>query len=251
MRRRAEVRGRRVRRVVPVLAVLAWIGACGGPERGAPPDAGRSDSLAVDPATGDSKGREAAVQRVYRCGDDRFEVLVRGDSAWVFLPERTAVLRRSASASGAGYAGEGVVYSPRAEETVGEAVLEVDGRPRTDCRTVGSRSAWAEALLRGVDFRALGQEPGWILEIHRGDSIVLRYDYGRRRAVAPAPRPEAPDGAEPTGRRVYRTSAGGRTLTVSIEEEPCRDAMSGFGFPATVTVRLEEIRLRGCGRPLR
>ena len=34
---------------------------------------------------------------------------------------------------------------------------------------------WHKAKLRGVAFRAIGQEPGWLLEITNGKEIVLVY----------------------------------------------------------------------------
>ncbi len=39
-------------------------------------------------------------------------------------------------------------------------------------------SVWHRAKLRGVAFRAIGQEPGWLLEITNGTEILLVTDYG-------------------------------------------------------------------------
>jgi len=40
-------------------------------------------------------------------------------------------------------------------------------------------NVWHKAKLRGVAFRAIGQEPGWLLEITDGTEIMLSTDYGQ------------------------------------------------------------------------
>src|SRR5688500_19395613 len=49
------------------------------------------------------------------------------------------------------------------------------------------RDPWREAAERGIDFRAIGQEPGWYLEVDDGRSMRLVYDYGERNVITPAP----------------------------------------------------------------
>ena len=46
-------------------------------------------------------------------------------------------------------------------------------------------NVWHQAKLRGVAFRAVGQEPGWLLEISNGEGIFLVTDYGSTRASMP------------------------------------------------------------------
>lgn len=97
-----------------------------------------------------------------------------------------------------------------------------------------------------VDFRAVGQEPGWTLELTEGGRIDFRYAYGERSAVAPTPAPERTN-----GRTVYRATTEAHDLTVTIADEPCTDIMSGERFEATVTIALDGSTYRGCGRALR
>lgn len=105
---------------------------------------------------------------------------------------------------------------------------------------------WTEARERGINLRALGQEPGWILEIDRDGDLVLDYDYGRHRLGVPTPAPApAADGS------AYRAATDRGPLEVQIQDTPCRDIMSGARFPLTVEVRLGERLLRGCGARLR
>lgn len=108
-----------------------------------------------------------------------------------------------------------------------------------------ARDPWQEARLRGIEFRALGQEPGWYLEIDEGQVMHLVYDYMERQATTPAP-PPVVSGAT----RTYTAQQGSNTLSVRIEDGECHDIMSGFAFPARVTVTINGRELHGCGRDL-
>jgi heat shock protein HslJ len=48
---------------------------------------------------------------------------------------------------------------------------------------------WEKAGARGVEFRALGQEPGWTLELDQGRSMEYTGDYGNTKFATPAPEP--------------------------------------------------------------
>jgi len=107
---------------------------------------------------------------------------------------------------------------------------------------------WQQAAREGVDFRATGNEPGWLLEIREGDSLVLMADYGTRRYEIVSPRPEID---QASGGRLFRQPGTPEAFEVVLIDEPCRDDMSGESFPTTVRLRLGERHLRGCGRSLR
>ena len=104
--------------------------------------------------------------------------------------------------------------------------------------------SWESARAAGVDFRAVGQEPGWMLDIYTADKIVLVWDYGANRF-------EFPRGLADTaqeGATRYETSAQGHTLVVTTRRAPCEDAMSGQPYPATVEVAIDGRTLNGCGK---
>lgn len=101
-----------------------------------------------------------------------------------------------------------------------------------------------DSAAEAVDFRAQGNEPGWILEIDLEEHMRLVYDYGERRAYTPVPEPKASGGATE-----YHAITEASDLLVRIVPEPCADDMSGFPFPATVTVTLNGRTFRGCGGP--
>jgi len=107
------------------------------------------------------------------------------------------------------------------------------------------RDPWAAARARGIEFRAVGQEPGWYLEIDNGKSIHVVYDYGEREATMPVP-PPVSSGDSIT----YEASTDARRLRVVIEKRPCSDIMSGLPFPSTVTVTIDGNTYRGCGQDL-
>jgi hypothetical protein len=102
-------------------------------------------------------------------------------------------------------------------------------------------------LTRDSDFRAVGQEPGWLLEIRHAREMRLITDYGADTAVTLVP-PTETDST--TGARAYRAAAGARDLQVLIQPTACNDVMSGESYETTVTVTLDGHAYHGCGGPL-
>ena len=109
---------------------------------------------------------------------------------------------------------------------------------------LAKNDVWHAAKLRGVAFRAIGQEPGWLLEIKNGEEILLVTDYDKNKEFYPYVKPQEDKAARKTVFPVDdRTS-------VLIEGKPCTDSMSGESFEVTVTVTQGEKTLQGCGRAL-
>ena len=104
---------------------------------------------------------------------------------------------------------------------------------------------WHKAKLRGVSFRAIGQEPGWLLEITTGTGIFLSTDYGQSKTHYQYTDPvvDVED-----RRTLYITGDG--DVEILIEGKDCKDSMSGEQFSVTVTVIIKEKQLAGCGRAL-
>ena len=104
---------------------------------------------------------------------------------------------------------------------------------------------WHQAKLRGVAFRAIGQEPGWLLEITNGEEILLLTDYGSTRTSMPY--------VEPVVYQEERRTqyvVGDYNTTIEIRGEPCTDVMSGESFEVSVTLFLNNKELHGCGHAL-
>jgi putative lipoprotein len=103
-----------------------------------------------------------------------------------------------------------------------------------------------DARARGVEFRASGNEPGWVLEMF-ADRLVFVGDYGATRASTPRPALQEQPGS---GERAYAAVTEAHRLTVRVRRAPCVDTMSGEQFEASVEVELDGRPYRGCGREL-
>jgi putative lipoprotein len=101
--------------------------------------------------------------------------------------------------------------------------------------------------LNGVDFRAVGNEPGWHLEIRNKDKTLFVGDYGEFRLEFPTPDPYT---IQEKRRTIYQTDVDGKNILVVIEGRQCRDTMSGESFSVAVDVTINKKTYRGCGRAL-
>lgn len=116
--------------------------------------------------------------------------------------------------------------------------------PRTPQQGLAAMPSWDDARAQGVDFRAVGQEPGWLLDIYTRGLIKFSWDYGDNYAEFAVADPTSPQ----EGATRYEAHADGRTLVVTIRRAPCSDAMSGQPYPATVEAVIDGRTLNGCGR---
>ena len=161
---------------------------------------------------------------------------------WLFLP-REAVLM-SAGENGQ-YSG-GLLEFKIAGNTAELTGAASDGKAES-CTSTGERTGVADAVQRGTRFRAIGNEPPWILEIGAAQ-FVLKTGYEMEPNAFPAANPETniADGST----RYFTRSENGSTLTVEVSAEPCNDSMSGEPFTNAVRVSFAGTTYRGCGSPL-
>lgn len=110
----------------------------------------------------------------------------------------------------------------------------------SDCRWDPKASVWEAAKLDGVDFRAIGEEPPWILEI-RGARVDFYFGYEKRRYRFPHTRIETENN---------RTVMESKEFKAVLTPGPCRDSMSGKTFETAVWIEWGGRRLHGCGRAL-
>jgi uncharacterized membrane protein len=106
-----------------------------------------------------------------------------------------------------------------------------------------TRDPWADAESRGIDFRAVGNEPGWYLEVDYERWMRILYAYGERQAMVPAVQP-ATTGDVTT----FDSSGDGHSIRADITPGPCSDGMSDLTYPLNVSVTVDGMMLRGCGR---
>ena len=188
----------------------------------------------------DPAGNFEAKTFVFVCEDQSSHVLrTIENGAWLFSPEGTRKLPLVSSASGAKYSdGVSVVWTRGEEALIGE----VGGKLQT-CHNDRRAAIWEHAKLNGADFRAIGNEPGWNLEIHEMSRVVLVTDYGASRVEVALPESVTDNEARST-----RWDTG--ELTLELIGYTCHDSMSGEAFETTVVVSWQGKTLRGCGRPL-
>ncbi len=178
---------------------------------------------------------------VYECGDFEFVVRTGPGEVALYLPDDYRVLGQVRSASGSRFVDGDVMFHSKGDE----AVLDLGSRRYVGCRLNRARGPWEEARRRGVDFRAVGQEPGWTLEIRHDRNMLMEADYGTRRVLLPTPFPEPTDEGER-----YVAEDENHSMTVDIQLDHCTDSMSGAAFSNTVTVLLDGREYRGCGEAL-
>ncbi|WP_176466210.1 MliC family protein [Aliifodinibius salipaludis] len=192
----------------------------------------------------DFKSIETEQVFVYNCADSlQFTAHVTSDSTWLFLSDTTLKVMPVKAGSGARYEGNSYLYWSKGSE----AVFQKPKGSFMTCQSVPKERAWAAAKLRGVDFRALGQEPGWFLELQKENQLKYVGNYGEDTLIVESPEPEADSQDK---RTVYRAESAQQTLELVIEDTPCTDIMSGFDFPQTVRVTVDGETYRGCGRYL-
>lgn len=118
------------------------------------------------------------------------------------------------------------------------------GEPESE-EDIAARDVWHAAKLRGVAFRAIGQEPNWLLEMTTGEKILLVTDYGQTKTEYPYVEPEV---FQDQRKSVF--SVRQDEFKVTIEGIACTDIMSGENFAVSVFIELNGINLKGCGRAL-
>lgn len=101
------------------------------------------------------------------------------------------------------------------------------------------------AALEGFLYRALGNEPGWLLLLAE-DHAVWETDYGQtRHEIHDLVREVQGD------REVFRGRLQDAEFEVRVATQPCEDDMSGEAFPLGVELRHGGRTLRGCADPAR
>lgn len=180
----------------------------------------------------------------YNCDDSlQFTAHVTPDSAWLFLSDTTVKVLPTRSASGARYEGEKYLYWSKGKE----AILQKPVGSFMQCQTIPREKAWAAAKLRGVNFRALGQEPGWVIELTQDAQTRYVGNYGKDTLLFNTPDPQESE----TGDVIYQMKTDNNTLHLTVSDTLCTDIMSGFEHPKTVTITINDMtRYTGCGRYL-
>ncbi|SHO46837.1 MliC family protein [Desulfopila aestuarii] len=179
----------------------------------------------------------------YNCpGSPDIPVSIKDDVAWIFLPGKTINLPHVRSGSGAKYSDGINTFWSKGEE----AYFQTETGKIPNCRNNRRLAIWEHAKLTGVDFRAVGNEPGWMLEL-RPYYINYMGDYGETRQTFVRPEPESDREERQT---VFRVDNGSDRMTIILKGKECFDTMSGEKYETTVIIRQYGNRLQGCGKAL-
>jgi membrane-bound inhibitor of C-type lysozyme len=202
--------------------------------------AGQADALPMLPQT---PGQTTVYNCQSNAGEIAFTTRTGPGELAVWLPPRFErpylVLEQVRAASGAKYEGDGVLVWIKGTASM----LTVDGEDIRDCREDRYASIWEHAKLSGVDFRGVGNEPGWVLEIRDAESIRFLYDYGQGELDESIPEPEV-------DRANRRTRYVTESFEVTLEGVICQDTMADHSYETRVTVILGDREFHGCGRAL-
>ena len=188
----------------------------------------------------------AGVLRAYvwQCADGQTLVmrnLWREKAIAIDFHDGTRRLDQTVSASGVRYADSMVVFWTKGST----ATLERQGKPTVQCEERRADSLREDARVRGVVYRALGNEPGWILEVGPASRLSWTTNFGQDRYdFEQAQAATAPDGAI-----VYTAQQAAVSIKASIKAERCVDD-GDVEFDHVVTVESGGQTFRGCGTRL-
>ncbi len=188
----------------------------------------------------------AGVLRAYvwHCADGQTLVmrnLLREKAIAIDFHDGTRRLDQVVSASGARYADGVMVFWTKGST----ATLERQGAQAVQCDERRADSLREDARARGVIYRGLGNEPGWVLEIGPADRLSWTTNFGQdRHDFAQAQATTSPDGAS-----VYTAQNDAVTIKASIKAERCVDD-GEVVFDHVVTLESGGQTYRGCGTRL-
>ena len=178
---------------------------------------------------------------VYTCADNyQFSARVLPGVVSLRLPTRTTALARVGSSTGMRYRADGAELH-RTGET---ATLRLGAEAHANCTGQRADTGWDEARMLGADFRAVGLEPAWNLEIDSGRQMRFLIE-GSSEVITPAPAPVRSDSST-----AFTATAGGHTLDVMVQERACPNPLLGAGLTHTVRLTVDGFPYLGCGRML-
>ena len=235
------------------LAGIALIAVAGCQRKETPADEPAAEAKSAAPAAAAAPAPTPAVDEfpagvlrayVWQCADGQTLVmrnLLREKAIAIDFHDGTRRLDQTVSASGARYADGVMVFWTKGST----ATLERQGAPAVRCEERRADSLREDARARGVVYRALGNEPGWILEIGPASKLTWttnfgqdRYDFEQAEATATT------DGAS-----VYSAQKDVVSLKATIRAERCVDD-GDVEYDHVVTVESGGQTYHGCGTRL-
>ncbi len=190
------------------------------------------------------KNRSPAQTYVYHCADNQsFVARIEAEKAWVFLPTKTLYLPQIPAASGSKFSDGSATFWNKGKSAIFESTTQI----YKNCTNNRAQAIWEHAKLNGVDYRAVGNEPGWSLEITHDQTTIFTSHYGQDRYEFETSKPLIDTAAHTSE---YQLQNNSHKLSISLSAKPCKDTMSDQSFSSAVSVRLDNKKFTGCGKTL-
>ena len=207
------------------------------PASTASPQAPAPSAADVATPTANASSGNASTQH-WQCGEVLLDARRIDEAMHLSFSGRTLALPHVESLTGARFA-----------DAAGNAFMQLEdhakfilaGDDSRDCTISDRVSPWSDAAARGIGFRAVGNEPGWFVEVGKGESPSLHatLDYGDREVIVAK--------VQPAGLGFTGKTADGTTVVLEIQRTRCQDGMSGEAFEATSQLLVGDKTYRGCG----
>lgn len=182
--------------------------------------------------------RKAGSAFYYQCTDGSgFPAEGSERGITLSLPDGKHKLVENTVASGFHYSDGKVSLQGQGDQ----AILTVSGKHRS-CQIDRRKSLWEDSRYRGADLVAMGNEPGWKLELSLQGDMLYIGSYGTESFRMPTPRATRSG----NGPYVFAARDAEHSLWVSIEGKPCQDTMKGDRFEFSVNLIADGKPLEGC-----
>ncbi len=125
-----------------------------------------------------------------------------------------------------------------------EADLSVT-QNRYHCKNDGIAATFECAKFEGVSFRAIGNEPGWILNIMPDNKVAFITNHGKVKTYFKVEKQFSEKNATE-----FILRSKNNLLYLRIENRVCRDSMTDRSYESSVYLNFDGHELRGCGQSL-
>ena len=172
------------------------------------------------------------IRTAFQCGPQHISLSFTETFAELEIGDDRYMLEQAISASGARYlsADKTVSFWNKGQR----AWLEINGESYPECQEIGNNTP--------LPFHAQGNEPGWSLAAST-THLKLDWHYAEKHAVF-----HDPDIRQSYNQVIMQAKTEeGLNLQVIANKGICHDDMSGRAYPLTVTLKLDNEEMSGCG----
>ena len=204
-------------------------------------------TTAPDPVQTTGTRSSTLQAHVWKCDDGtaiQTRNLTSPPSVTLRIGAETRTLPQVRAASGARYEDATMLFWTKGDS----ATFQRKPGNATDCREVRAQSLLEDARVRGVTFRGVGNEPGWLLEIGPDNRVMFEDGYGSMRVVFQSLPPLS--NTQP-GVTIHQNTSSAYQMKITLRRQTCADTMSDETFPYSVDIEVEGAKRRGCGQTLR